>query len=114
MATLPLLPERDKEYTVVEYPSNRQVIELAKVMLHSEGLPENRKREIADRYNIDEAEISNDLSPQEQDLRTAEIVFEEELPRSVEWEDLSSKAVSEAMQVFMGIAAGTNSGRRTF
>ena len=107
---LPLIPARDEEYTVVEYPSNAQVQKCAKVIIKTEGVPDDQKKQIADEHKIPESEICEELSPNQGDLELARVVFQEDIPAEVSGEDIAPKAVREATENFIGIGDGTNGG----
>lgn len=103
---LPLIPERDEAYTVIEYPSNRQIQKLIRVHLRNEALSEEAKERLMETYVLEE-ETSNELGRYEAELEAAKIVFDEEIPE-VEPEDISGRAVGEATAVFLGKSTPTN------
>lgn len=106
---LPLIPGQDRNFTVVEYPSNAQVQTLARIMARDERVPEEEREQIADQYDV---EAGEPLDGAQADRKAAEIVFEEPIPSGITGQDISPKAVAEATQVFIGIAPATNGGPR--
>jgi hypothetical protein len=106
---LPLIPGRDEEYTVVEYPSNAQVQELARIMVRDKRISEDQKQEIADQYNV---EMGDPLEGAGADRKAADIIFEEKVPSGITGEDIAPRAVQEATAVFMGIVTSQSSAQQ--
>jgi hypothetical protein len=106
---LPLLSGED--YTVKEYPSNREVEDLIRVILKSAGEEDAFKRQLIERPGFSKEDISEEITPKEADMKMAEIVFKEDLPRSADWTDLSPNALREGIVTFFGIGDKMSGGR---
>lgn len=114
MAKIPLFPDLGKEFTVVEYPNNAQTSELIHVLLQSAGISRELKEELIGRPGFSEADISEELTTREADMKAAAIVVKEDLPEGVTWDQLSSNALVEAIQAFLGIGTGRSVGQGSF
>jgi hypothetical protein len=114
MAKIPLFPDLGKEFTVVEYPSNAQTSKLIEVLLRSAGISRDLKEQLIERPGFTGADISEDLTTREADMKAAAIVVKEDLPESATWDDLSSNALVEAIQAFLGIGTARSAGQGIF
>lgn len=109
---LPLVPKHEKDYEVKEYPSNAEVLNLIRVQLRNEAIPEETKERLQERYQLGDATVSDELGPFEADLEAAEIVFEDFDTQDAGKMEISASAVEEATSVFMQAGGKQRNGQR--
>jgi len=101
---LPIIPDANRLFTVVEYPSNKQTEEVVRLILRSAGYDRETKENLLAQYDgLTEEDISQEMSHKDTDVEIARRVVKEDLPTGVSWGDLSPNALREAVDAFFGI-----------
>jgi len=101
---LPIIPDANRLFTVVEYPSNAKTEELVRLILRSAGYDRETKEGLIAQYDsFTEEDISQEISYKDTEVQIARHVVKEDLPTGVSWDDLSSNALREAVDAFFGI-----------